>query len=261
MTIFSSFYGDTLCGVVDTAEPGEAEAGDILTFARERLRFEPDPMQARLLSFEGRRVLVNCTRQWGKSTTTAVRALFDAATKPKSLIICIAPCGRQSHEFIRKVREFAGVAGIRVRGEMLDNGSRIVGLPASEARIRGFSAATLVIVDEAARVPDELYLSIRPFLAVSNGSLWVLSTPLGERGFFHDLWKNGGERWERISVPATECPRIPAAFLEEERQAQGDWRFRQEYLCEFGGCEDALFERETLLASLTREVRPLWEAC
>jgi hypothetical protein len=48
------------------------------------------------------------------------------------------------------------------------NGSRIVGLPGSEGTIRGFSAVSLLLVDEASRVPDELYLAVRPMLAVSG---------------------------------------------------------------------------------------------
>ncbi len=253
----ASYPHQTWTSSAAATEPSP-EVCDILTFARLRLGFHPDPMQEQLLTSTSRRVLLNCTRQWGKSTTTALRALWEADSKPKSLIICVAPSARQSGEFILKVKEFAALAGIRIRAGWLDNGSRILGLPASEARIRGFSAATLVIVDEAARVRDDLYLAVRPFLAVSNGSLWVLSTPLGERGFFHNLWTNGGLHWHRISVPATACPRISTEFLEEEREAQGDWKFRQEYLCEFAGGDDALFERESLLAALTRETTPLW---
>jgi hypothetical protein len=38
-----------------------------------------------------------------------------------------------------------------------------------QGTIRGFSAATLIVEDEAARVPDDLYFSVRPMLAVSGG--------------------------------------------------------------------------------------------
>ena len=47
----------------------------------------------------------------------------------------------------------------------------------------------------------------------------------------------------RVSVKATECERISAAFLEEERgEMTGDW-FAQEYMCEFTGSDDAVFVR------------------
>ena len=88
----------------------------------------------------------------------------------------VSPSARQSGEFLRKAAGFARRLGIRPKGDgdneislEFPNGSRIVGLPGSEATIRGFSAVSLLLVDEAARVSDELYLAIRPMLAVSDG--------------------------------------------------------------------------------------------
>jgi hypothetical protein len=63
---------------------------------------------------------------------------------------------------------------------------------------------------------------------------------------------------ERVSVPATECPRIPPSFLEEERASMSERCFRQEYLCEFGEAEDALFSRELIERAITDEVKPLF---
>lgn len=60
-----------------------------------------------------------------------------------------------------------------------ENGSRIVALPGKEETIRGFSGVALLIVDEAARVPDALYQAVRPMLAVSGGQIILLSTPFG----------------------------------------------------------------------------------
>jgi hypothetical protein len=57
-------------------------------------------------------------------------------------------------------------------------------LPGTEKTIRGFSGAALLIVDEAARVDDALYYAVKPMLAVSGGSLLMLSTPYGRRGEF-----------------------------------------------------------------------------
>ena len=41
-------------------------------------------------------------------------------------------------------------------------------------------------MDEDSRVEDALYYAVLPML-VSNGSVWLLSTPNGKRGFFLDL--------------------------------------------------------------------------
>ena len=47
----------------------------ICDWAQAALGFTPDAQQARALDLTHRRIAVNCSRQWGKSTTAAVRAL------------------------------------------------------------------------------------------------------------------------------------------------------------------------------------------
>jgi phage FluMu gp28-like protein len=239
---------------------------DAVAFARERLGFEPDEKQAELLATTASQVIVNCTRQWGKSTVTAARAVYEAWLKAESLILVLSPSERQSGEFVRKARRFAARITSKVRGDgqndcsvMLANGSRIVGVPSREDTIRGFSAVNLLLVDEASRVADELYDAVRPMLAVSNGATWLLSTPAGKRGFFWEEWAKGGADWKRVSVPATECPRIPAAFLERERRRawKEDW-FRQEYLCCFVESDECVFPRDLVERAFTDKVRPLF---
>ena len=102
---------------------------------------------------------------------------------------------------------------------------------------------TLLVVDEAARVEDDLYASVRPMLAVSGGRILALSTPFGTRGWWYEAW-HSNDPWERYRVPAAECPRIPADFLEEERRNLGDWWYRQEYECDFLDAETQLFTRD-----------------
>src|SRR5262249_50146843 len=122
----------------------------------------------------------------------------------------------------------------------LANGSRIISLPGDEETIRGYSGVTTLIVDEAARVLDALYYSIRPMLAVSGGRMVCLSTPFGKRGWFHDSW-HSAEEWARVRITADQCPRISKAFLEEERRAIGERWFAQEYLTEFRDTINAVF--------------------
>ena len=79
----------------------------------------------------------------------------------------------------------------------------------------------MLLVDEASRVPEDLYLAMRPVLAASDGDLWLVSTPFGRRGFFFESWTNGGPAWHRIQVPATECPRIRPDKLAADLQSMG----------------------------------------
>jgi phage FluMu gp28-like protein len=233
-------------------------------WARAVLGFPADSLQARVLETQSKRGILNCTRQWGKSTVTAAKAVHQAFHEAGSLTLVVSPCARQSGEFIRKTAALAAKAGIRTKGDgdnaislVFPNQSRIVGLPGSEATIRGFSAVSLLLVDEASRVSDDLYRAIRPMLAVSGGALWLMSTPLGKQGFFYETWEHGGAEWERIRAPATDCPRIRREFLEEERAAMGERWFRREYLCEFGDSVSTVFSRGLLDMAITSEIEPL----
>jgi Terminase large subunit, T4likevirus-type, N-terminal len=211
-----------------------------------------------------RRGMLNCTRQWGKSTITAAVAVHRAYFEQGSLTVVLSPTARQSGELLRKASEFLRRLGIRPRGDgdneislLFPNGSRIVGLPGTEATVRGFSRVSLMLIDEASRVPDDLYVAVRPMLAVGAGDLWLMSTPFGQRGFFWDEWTNHAERWTRVMAKATECPRISEEFLREERAVMGDRWFRQEYMCEFVDVNDSLFSRESIERALRPDVEPL----
>jgi hypothetical protein len=132
----------------------------------------------------------------------------------------------------------------------LDNGSRIIGLPASEGKIRVSSSVALLIIDEASRVEECLYRAMRPMLAVSRERLIALSTPFGKRGWFHEAWQGAGD-WERVKVTAEQCPRIAADLLAEERRALSERWFRQEYLCSFEDVVVAVFAYADIHAALS----------
>ena len=236
---------------------------DRAAFAR-TLGLEPDSWQERLLHTRSDRVLLNCCRQSGKSTMSGLIALHRALYHPGSLILCLAPALRQSQELFGKVLGFYRDLGRPVAPQAerklsleLDNGSRIVTLPGSDRTIRGFSGVSFLILDEASRVADELYFAVRPMLAVSGGSLMMLTTPHGKRGVFYEEW-TGGRGWERFEVRAEECPRIPPEFLEEEREALPSWVYRQEYECSFEETEDQVFTTEMVERAVTPEVTPLF---
>jgi Terminase large subunit, T4likevirus-type, N-terminal len=238
---------------------------DPVRFAR-RIGFDPDPWQADLLRSDTRQTILNCSRQSGKSTTTAVLATHEAEYRAESLILLLSPSLRQSQELFRKVRDARlalGEDAVTVAEESalrieLTNGSRIVCLPGKEATIRGYSGVRLLVVDEASRVPDDLYQAVRPMLAVSGGRLILLSTPFGERGFFHHEWTEGGATWQRVQVKAADCPRIPAEWLEAERAVIGQWWYAQEYECQFVATLDQVFGYELVTDAVNSDIEPIF---
>ena len=236
---------------------------DRVAFA-EALGLDPDPWQRDLLRSSSDRVILNCSRQSGKSTMTAVITLHRALYHPGSLILCLAPALRQSQELFGKVLGFYRDLGRPVSPQAerklsleLENGSRIVTLPGTEKTIRGFSGTALLVLDEAARVADELYFAVKPMLAVSGGALMMMSTPYGKRGVFFEEWTGAGG-WERYEVPADKCPRITEEFLEEERASLPPWVYRQEYECSFEETEDQVFTTDLIDRAVTSEVKPLF---
>lgn len=223
----------------------------------------PDAWQSDVLNSDARRLLLLCSRQSGKSTTSAALAVNQAIYDP-GLVLLIAPAQRQSSELFRKVTELyralPDVPKVVQESAMrmeLANGSRIIALPGTEGTIRGYSGAKTVIVDEASRVDNALFAAVRPMLATTRGRFVALTTPYGKRGWFYDAWEYG-EGWHRTKVTAHDCPRIDAEWLEEERRLVGDWQFRQEYGCEFVDTDEQFFSSELIEAALTSEVMPLW---
>jgi Terminase large subunit, T4likevirus-type, N-terminal len=239
---------------------------DRVAFAKE-LGIHPDGWQEDLLRSHSERILLNCSRQSGKSTMSAVIALHRALYHPRSLILCLAPALRQSQELFAKIAGFyrdlgrpVSPIGERKLSLELENGSRIITLPGTEKTIRGFSGVSLLIVDEAARVEDELYFAVRPMLAVSSGTLIMLSTPYGQRGIFYEEWTSGDSReWQRFRVSADQVPRISSEFLSEERRALGSRWFEQEYMCVFGELEGAIFSREAIDRMFDTEYKLLFD--
>lgn len=192
------------------------------------LDFRPDQTQADLLDAAPPRLLLLTTRQWGKSTVAAVRALWQALFFPGSLILVVGPVANQACELNRRIYHFAERLGIPLHGggagqqaAIFPNGSRIVGLSEVPDHVRGLSAPALILVDEAAFFKgNDILEAVLPMLATRpDGVLWLMSTPKGQSGFFYDLWHTADGPWQRRRVTAAEIPeRISADFLAEQQR-------------------------------------------
>jgi hypothetical protein len=244
----------------------EREQSDAVLMAN-RAGIVPDAWQSDLLRSDAQQMILLCSRQSGKSTITSILALHQAIYTADSLILLLSPSLRQSQELFRKLQNFyteldsdylpQATEESALRME-LSNGSRIIALPGKESTIRGFSGVSLLIIDEASRVEDALYQSVRPMLAVSAGRIVLLSTPFGKRGFFYSEWTDG-QGWQKVKITADQCPRINAEWLEREREMIGDWWYLQEYFCEFVETNDQVFSYDDIQSALDPDITPLFE--
>ena len=226
----------------------------------------PDPWQVDVLTSDAKRQLLLCARQVGKSTVTGALAAHRALAQPGSLVLLVSPSLRQSSELFRKVsallRQVEPAPTLVEDNRLslqLSNGSRVVSLPGAEGTIRGFSAPSLIVEDEAARVDDEVADAVRPMLSVSGGTLILLSTPWGRRGHFYTAWEHG-DGWERTKVTAAECGRISPEFLAAEQASLSHLTYQSEYAVEFVDTETQLFCSLDIKRALDPTVTPLFGA-
>jgi Terminase large subunit, T4likevirus-type, N-terminal len=224
-----------------------------------------DPWQVNLLRCDAPRVLLLASRQVGKTLTTAAKALATVLTRPGSLVLCFSPSQRQSGILFDRIVTLYDALGRPLPATRdtatslaIAGGGTVISLPGSEATVRGYSGADLVLIDEASRIADALFIAVSPMVAVSGGTLVLLSTPLGKRGEFHHQWSEGGPEWVRFSVTADQCPRITAEFLESERRTLGERWYKQEYMCSFEENLDQYFATDAVLNAFSSAEPPLF---
>lgn len=240
-----------------------AAALDPVVFARSSLAFDPEPWQEGLLRTTSRRVLVRCARQVGKTTTTSVKALHRALYEPGALVLVISPSQRQSDEVMLRIKGLYRALGRSVKltkdsgSELvLENGSRVVSLPGTEGTSRGFAGVSLLVIDEAARVEDDVFASVLPMVS-SVGQILALSTPWGQRGWWWALHDETANGWERHSVTCYESRQYTPERIAEARAAVGSFIFASDYQCVFGDSDSQVFGTAMVRAAYTDTVAPL----
>lgn len=234
--------------------------------------FTYEKWQLEIVASDAKLQIRNSSRQVGKTEGGVAKAAGVLTTTPNAFVALTAAAHRQPIEMQRRLvkllrpiegQTIAGWETPRITRESqyrveLSNGARCQTFPANEHTTRGFSAAHLLVVDEASRVSDDMLAALAPSLATTNGTLLCLSTPFARRGFFYEAWVNGGPEWERGCVFARDCPRISPQFLDAQRRLLGPYRYSMEYDCQFQDDEAAFFSSAIIQAAFSDDVKPLW---
>jgi len=222
-----------------------------------------DPWQRLALDSGAQRIVLCCSRQSGKSSVCALMALHTCIFQPGALVLLISRSIRQSAElFMKFVTFLERLPDPPARTEdtklstILENGSRCVSLPSSEATIRGFSAVSLLIEDEASRVSDDIFVASAPMLSVSRGRQVLLSTPFGKAGHFYKIWTEENN-WLKIQIKADQCPRLTPEILEEQMALFGPIKFAQEHNCEFIEDEFIIFTDERIERAINDDIEEI----
>jgi hypothetical protein len=250
----------------------------------------PDPWQEGVLRSDARDTMLLCSRGAGKSQVVAAKALHAALVRPGFEVMIISRSQDQSDYLFGKIRRMyealralpggLGVPGrsnIRQASLHLDNGSVVWPMPMSSNALVGYHV-NLLVIDEASRIPDAVYLSCLPTVKAKKGKIVVLSTPFGRRGWFYREWEwidEQGQKcaypdhWHKVKVAAGrwvqgKWEQDPACNRPDRDEVAKDLKhghlhMRQEYGVEFVDTTEAVFLQDQIDAAFRGDY-PGWFA-
>ena len=233
-------------------------APDVVAFAEEKLEIKLDDWQKEYILHEGNTV-IRAARQSGKSFAESLRVALFALLNSKTTTLIIASVDRQSVELLEKVKSKIMLLAPQQISKtptfhkiILKNGSKVLAEPAGATGygLRGFTIDKLV-ADEAHYIQDAVFVAVRPMLAITGGTLDLLSTPRGNEGFFYDcfeddtFWKKH-VRWE-------DCTRYAEGFIEQERKRMTKLEFSQEYDAEFVDALMQFYSKELIVSCFSED--------
>ena len=228
---------------------------DAVAWAEEGLGLSLETWQAKVMTSTARRFVLLACRQSGKSSISAARAAWDAASAPGSVTLMLSSTLRQSvllaEKAARVLERHALLAKSTTQRLELQNGAVVHVLPGDDPdKLRGFTA-DLVVLDESGYVRRAMAAAIYPALVARQGRLAALSTPGGTSGLLYDLWTSEGV--ERLRVPASEVTHLDQDFIADLRLRLGPLA-RAELDAEFLSGSGGLFHEKVLEAMFGSEI-------
>ena len=224
-------------------------------------------------------------RQVGKSTVIALKAAKYAIENDDHLIMVISKTERQAgllfskilfniHQLTKKtikIKDKKGKVSEKVITAMkeglnrptkqrilLKNEAKVYCLPAGDTGygIMGFTI-DLLIADEAAFIPEEVWNSIIPAMAITRGSIWLLSTPFLKQGYYYDCFEDPD--FTTFHTSSEDCPRKDEVFLKRRKETLTKAQYAQMYLGEFVDEFTRFFPEELVMKCCVLERRKIFK--
>jgi len=238
-------------------------------FAEAFFSFKPTAYQARLLQDDSKRIAVRWSRQSGKTTTIALRAIWYAVTHKKTLTLIVAPSLRQSMIMSDRISDFLGclpkkyfhlfIKKLQRTTVTFTNGSRIIALPNSPQLLRGYTA-NQVICDEAAFFREDdlvFYNVLYPMLATTDGTLIASSTPWSKDSVFYRMCNSPEFKQHVVTCDdAVKAKLIQQSFINEMRAQLPAERFQREFESQFVEDVDAWLTQSLIVSCIGSNLEP-----
>jgi phage FluMu gp28-like protein len=241
---------------------------DASLFVNTFFNFTPTKYQTDLLRDESKRVVICWSRQIGKTSTIALRAIWYALCHKKTLTLIITPSLRQSMIMSDRISDSLGglpnkyfrlfVKKLQRTVIQLNNNSRIIALPNNPQLLRGYTA-NQVICDEAAFFRDDklvFYNVIYPMLATTDGILIASSTPWSKDSVFYRMCQN--PEFSKHIVTCQDVVKaglVKQSFIEEMRNQLPAERFQREFEAQFVEDADTWLPQSLIVQCIDSELQ------
>jgi phage FluMu gp28-like protein len=242
---------------------------DAVELAQTLFKFKSNKYQEELLRDNNKRIVVRWSRQAGKTTCIALRAICFAITHPKTVTLIVAPSLRQSMILRDRVQDFLMSMSEDYRLGLIEKmqrtvirfrkGSRIVALPNSPQLLRGYTA-NQVICDEAAFFKDDklvFYSVLYPMLSTTDGTLIVSSTPWSKDSVFYQMCQSPDfNKHVCTCEDVVKSGLVKQSFMDEMRAQLPFERFQREFMSEFVEDIDAWLTQSLIVSCIDSNLQP-----
>lgn len=200
-----------------------------------------------------------CGTKFGKTYGCSIRIVKEAWENPNSLNWWVAPTYDQANmamELIKRLLptgmyiEYKAARTIVLLNPDMTERSKIVFKSGEDPdNLRGYPV-NFFIIDEAARMSFDSFVSVMTTVTQTNGRGIVISTPKG-RGWFYTVYQRGEKftkegrkkyttpaddpwkEWMAIRMPTEANPTVPRQALVDAKRNLPEAVWQQEYMAEF----------------------------
>lgn len=228
--------------------------------------WRPHPGQRAFLESEAPIRVLACGRRWGKTEVVAVEVVRTLLAEVPRQVLVVAPSVEQALIPFERVVEFLRQMGHKP--SLRRTPAPTLGVNRSRLWARGIARgglylrgrkAHLIVVDEAAYVPEAIVHEVlMPMLADTGGRIALISTPRG-RNYFYRLYQQGqsgsGEVWS-LRSPSWQNPLLTPSVLRTQASLMTARQYQIEYGAEFIDPEGQVFRTEWVDRAVLKQEPP-----
>ena len=121
------------------------------------------------------------------------------------------------------------------------------------------SASTLLLVDEASGVPEQVYEAAAGSMSSAHAVMILTGNPVRNTGYFYDTFTKLSDRWTTFHISCVDTGRVSKDYIDECRIRYGEDSntFRVRVLGEWPrGDDDTVISAELVDSAINRDVEP-----